>query len=90
LKLLSVLNLCRLIYSFETRNVVISKAKAAEWGREHLPQWRKHIELAGKSYEGRAEASESEFLSAEVDYLLKVAQARIAKSREAERQLPLN
>ncbi len=55
-----VLNLCRLLYSWETRDVVTSKAAAAVWGRACFPQWERLIELAVASYarevtsEGRA------------------------------------
>lgn len=49
-----ILNLCRLIYSFKTRDVVISKAKASEWSFEAFPGWRWLVELARKSYERKA------------------------------------
>jgi hypothetical protein len=45
-----VLNLCRLMYSFETRDVVTSKAAAASWAAERLPEWRPLIHAALASY----------------------------------------
>ena len=41
-----ILNLCRLIYSFETRDVVVSKAAASDWAHQALSEWRRHIDLA--------------------------------------------
>jgi hypothetical protein len=45
-----VLNLCRLMYSHETRDVVTSKAASAAWGIERLPAWRSLIEAARRCY----------------------------------------
>jgi hypothetical protein len=45
-----VLNLCRLMYSHETRDVVTSKAAAGAWGIERFPGWRSLIEAAQRSY----------------------------------------
>jgi hypothetical protein len=42
-----ILNLCRLIYSFATRDVVISKATA--WADANLPAWRRYIILPAES-----------------------------------------
>jgi hypothetical protein len=44
------LQLCRLVYSFQTRDVVVSKAAAAEWGCGAFAEWRRHIEVAKRSY----------------------------------------
>jgi hypothetical protein len=57
-----VLNLCRLIYSFRTRDVVISKTAAGSWAEETYPQWSELIQIAGKSYEGRATPDDDQFL----------------------------
>lgn len=47
-----VLNLCRLLYSWETRDVVTSKAAAAVWARGRVPEWTRWIDLATASYAG--------------------------------------
>jgi hypothetical protein len=57
-----ILNLCRLVYSFETHDVVISKAAASEWALNARPGWRKCIELAVKSYSGRATSDDREYM----------------------------
>ena len=72
-----ILNLCRLIYSYETRDVVISKAAAADWAYDALPEWRLHIELAKKSYAGRATTRDRLFLLGQAKAFFTFAQARI-------------
>lgn len=46
----SVLQLCRLLYSFTTRDVVVSKVTAAGWARETMPEWRRLIDQAEAAY----------------------------------------
>jgi hypothetical protein len=75
-----ILNLCRLIYSFETRDVVVSKAQAAAWAHDALPEWRRHVELAQKSYARRATAEDRQFMLAEVGAFLEFARARIERA----------
>jgi hypothetical protein len=81
-----ILNLCRLMYSFETSDVVISKAMAAQWAYEALPDWRLYIDLARKSYAGLGTAQERELMLSEIDELLEFARVRIQASIQA-RQL---
>ena len=75
-----ILNLCRLIYSFETRDVVVSKAAASDWAHDALPQWKRHIELAKKSYARQATPQDREFMLAEVRGLFEFARERIEKA----------
>lgn len=74
-----ILNLCRLMYSFETRDVVISKARAGEWARDVLPEWRQAIELARKSYAGQATPQDREHMIDLAGRLFPAACARIEK-----------
>jgi hypothetical protein len=76
-----ILNLCRLVYSFQTRDVVVSKAAAAEWAREALPAWRRAVEVAMATYPGQATPEERGFLLAEAEGLLTFARARIEACR---------
>jgi hypothetical protein len=69
-----------LVYSFETRDVVVSKAAAAAWGYDALPEWRRHIELARKSYARQATPQERQFMLAEVAGFLEFARVRIARA----------
>lgn len=75
-----ILNLCRLIYSFETKDVVISKAQASEWALDALPQWRRHIELARKSYAHQATPEDRQFMLTEVEKFFKFAEERIERA----------
>ena len=75
-----ILNLCRLVYSFETGDVAVSKAAASAWARAALPEWRLPIRAARRSYAGRSTPQEREFMLAEVKDLFRFAQARIARA----------
>ncbi len=46
-----ILNFCRLLYSYNTKDVVISKRRAAEWTGEHFPEWRELVESALRIFE---------------------------------------
>jgi hypothetical protein len=75
-----ILNLCRLMYSFETRDVVISKAGAAAWAYDAFPQWRRHVALAQKSYTGQATPEDRQFMLDQVEELYRFACRHIEKS----------
>lgn len=77
-----ILQLCRLIYSNETRKVVVSKAHAAAWAWEDLPQWRPAIAAARRSYAREATPADRELMRAELPALYTLAVARIARARE--------
>ena len=74
-----ILNLCRLMYSFGQREVVISKAAAGEWAWEQFPQWRVLIETAQRFYAGQANAEEEDLLKFEVKAFYRFAYDRIRK-----------
>ena len=75
-----VLNLCRLMYSYETRDVVVSKTTAAAWAIERFSEWRSLIELAQASYAGQATPEDREGMKGQVGSLLQFARARIEES----------
>jgi len=76
-----ILNLCRLIYSFETRDVVISKGAAAAWAWDVFPQWRPHIDAARNSYARKASDEDIAFMKSEVKPLFHFACERIQLAR---------
>ena len=76
-----ILNLCRLIYSFTTQDVVISKAAAADWAHDKLPEWRRHITAAKHSYLRQTTPAAQEFMRSEVGKFFAYAQARIGQVR---------
>jgi len=77
-----ILNLCRLMYSFETQHVVISKMAAAGWAWEAFPRWRRPIELAKASYPGQAKPEEKEFMMTEVGDFYRFACERIRENQK--------
>ncbi len=77
-----ILNLCRLMYSFQTRDVVLSKAAAAEWAYHAFPQWRPHVEAAKRSYARQATPEDRQLMSAEVRSFFGFACERMGEERE--------
>jgi len=74
-----ILNLCRLMYSFETRDVVVSKAAAAGWAHSAFPQWRKHIEAAKRSYAGQITVEDEQWMKSEVRGFFRFACERMGE-----------
>ncbi len=72
-----ILNLCRLMYSFETRDVVVSKVAAAQWAHARFPQWREHIEAARRSYARQATPQDRQWMKSEVRRFFDFACERI-------------
>jgi hypothetical protein len=77
-----VLNLCRLIYSFETRDVVISKHASASWATEAFPQWSPLIKAAGRFYERLDTLDDQKLLESRVNSFFVFACDRIQESKE--------
>lgn len=78
-----VLNLCRLMYSFENREVVISKVAAAEWAWELFPQRQALIEAARKWYAQQANAQDEMLMMSEIMGFYRFACERIRKIRRS-------
>jgi hypothetical protein len=78
-----VLNLCRLVYSFQACDVVISKAGAATWAWDALPGWRPLIAAAQRSYAGRAAAQDGALLRSGVPALFRQASHHIGQAAAA-------
>jgi len=79
-----ILNLCRLMYSFETKEVVISKVTAAGWAQDVFPQWREHIEVARRSYAGQVTLEERQWMKSEARGFFGFACERIRESQAQE------
>jgi streptomycin 3"-adenylyltransferase len=83
----TVLNLCRLIYSYENRQVVISKIQAAEWALRELPtQWRILIRSALRVYSRKHE--DQRMLKKNTSAFFKFALDRIAEAKATVRKRP--
>jgi hypothetical protein len=60
-----VWNACRILYSLETRNVVVSKRTAAHWALERLPsEWHPAIRAAENIYDGQPAPEDAVVLKA--------------------------
>jgi len=68
-----VLNLCRLLYSYRTRDIVISKQAAAEWALDNFTVWRPLIEAALRSYAGDINEQDKRLLESETGRFYKYA-----------------
>jgi hypothetical protein len=76
-----ILNLCRIIYSFQERDVVVSKRFSGKWACRLFPQWASLIEAAMRYYEGTATTEDDKRLNAEVERFLEFASERIHEIR---------
>ncbi|MCU0612887.1 MAG: DUF4111 domain-containing protein [Candidatus Eisenbacteria bacterium] len=72
-----ILQLCRLVYSQESGDVVVSKARASEWARGEFAEWRWLIELARNAYAGLTSPEDADRMRSEVTAFLQVARVRI-------------
>lgn len=77
------LNLCRLLYSCATRDVVISKYAAAGWAQAAFPGWRHLIAAALSWYAGTATEAECAAVQAGVCAFHAYARPQIARVVEA-------
>jgi Domain of unknown function (DUF4111) len=74
----SVLNLCRLMYSFKMGGVAISKLGAASWALKKLPlRWKPVIRSATKAYKGTADRRDRVMLKRDARKFLGFASIRV-------------
>jgi len=74
----AVLNLCRLVYSFENGRVVVSKLGAARWALKRLPsKWRPVIRSAINTYHGTETSDDRAVLRGDARKFLGFASVRI-------------
>jgi aminoglycoside adenylyltransferase-like protein len=74
----SVLNLCRLVYTFKTGRVAQSKMGAASWALRNLPRrWKPLVRSAVKAYKGGADRKDRIILRRDAREFLGFASVRI-------------
>jgi hypothetical protein len=74
-----VLNACRLLYSFTTREVVVSKRAAADWVLQEVPELqREMIEAALHDYDGNTSERDRALLTRDVCCFTNAIWGRIA------------
>jgi hypothetical protein len=72
-----VLNLCRILYSLQERNVVVSKQFSGHWACASYPQWVPLIRSATRAYAGAATTEDDQLLKGEVRNFLAFASHQI-------------
>ncbi len=80
-----VLNLCRLIYSYKTRDVVVSKGFSAQWTSDEFPEWMTLIESAKNYYNQRATMEDENLLNLKMGSFYTFASCQIEKSKKKPR-----
>ncbi len=74
----SVLNLCRIVHSFATRGVAVSKLDAARWALKKLPSaWKPVIRSSLKTYKGTADRHDRAMLRRDSRKFLGFASIRV-------------
>jgi streptomycin 3"-adenylyltransferase len=74
----SVLNLCRLVYSFKRGRIAVSKLGAANWALKSFPsRWKPLIRSAAKTYKGIADRRDSTILRRDARRFLGFASVRV-------------
>ena len=75
-----MLNFCRLLYSFNTKDVVISKRSAAEWTIRNYPDRRHIVEAALRVFERDGKKEDRQILKSEVRKFYQFVCSKIEKS----------
>ena len=79
----SVLNLCRLMHTWATRDPVTSKRASGEWARTALPaDWRDLIDAALRAYRGRDGPGDRRVLRTQVRLFFEFARSWIRAARK--------
>ncbi len=79
-----ILNLSRLLYSWQTQNVVISKYESAQWALQNLEsKWQPAIEAALRDYEDRMKPGDTILLKNIFPDFLNFTQKEIEKIKLA-------
>ena len=75
----AVSNACRIIYSLENQDVVVSKRAAALWAFEHMPaSWQPAIRAALRFYDGEDDERDTDLLRQAMPIIVAVAAERLA------------
>ena len=77
-----VLNMCRIIYSVQERNVVVSKFSSGAWARDRYPEWKPLINATLASYNGTVQPDEVALLKREVESFVEFGKALFRNERQ--------
>ncbi|MBN2238963.1 MAG: DUF4111 domain-containing protein [Dehalococcoidales bacterium] len=76
-----VMNLCRILYSFTYRDVVVSKRFSGRWLSEKYPEWAGLIEAAVREYDGTETPEDRQLLDVDLKNFYDFATERISIER---------
>ena len=82
-----VLNLCRLMYSYATRDVVVSKRFSAKWASSEFPQWAPLIHAAERYYDHQTTFSDDQLLDSKAGSFFVFACNQIKTSKEKNKSI---
>ncbi|MDE3000099.1 MAG: DUF4111 domain-containing protein [Gemmatimonadota bacterium] len=72
-----VLNMCRIMFSVQERNVVVSKFSSGKWASDRFPVWKPLIDAAVASYLGTKTHDEAELLKNQAAAFIEFGKRRI-------------
>ena len=72
-----VLNMCRIMFSVQERNVVVSKFSSGKWARSRFPEWKPLIDAAVASYRDTDTRDEAELLKNQTESFINFGKRRI-------------
>ena len=77
-----VLNMCRIMFSVQERNVVVSKFSSGKWARARFPQWQPLIDAALASYQATETHDEAGLLKNQAAAYIEFGKRRIREQRQ--------
>lgn len=78
-----VLNMCRIIYSVQERNVVVSKFSSGKWASDLFPEWKPLIDAAVASYQGTETPDEAALLKSGVESFVEFGEKLIRERHQS-------
>jgi hypothetical protein len=76
-----ILNLCRILYSFQTGDVAVSKRFSGRWFAETYPEWAIVVDTAIRHYDGLATEDDGKAMSRELARFLAFVETHISETR---------
>lgn len=83
-----ILNLCRILYSYQTGDVVVSKRYSGRWASGMYPEWATVIVAAIRHYDGAATSTDEAVMTNELERFLTSMEVHIAAARQTPADQP--
>lgn len=78
-----VLNMCRIMFSVQERNVVVSKFSSGKWASDMFPEWKPLIDAAVASYRNADTQDEAGLLKNQAAAFIEFGKRRIREKRQS-------